>query len=166
MSMQTDHFDSDETETVIAKVLCPTSYGTSIYVRVPTIGCDRRTDGGAKDMGIGGVTFDENIESYERGDYVYLTFEPMDYSDGHRLTYVERATFTAPTNVDEPTFPNTDIPKVCPKCGREAAALVQTEYNSTTGGKVNDNADMCTIEADNRGSWFDFTSEMSYVHGI
>lgn len=165
MAMQTDSFDGDEATTVLGVVLSPTSYGKSIYVRVPAIGKDRRTDGGARDHG-GSVEFDSDIEDYERDDYVHLTFEPKRYGDGHVLTYVSKAQFTDPLGADEPKFPNTSIPTTCPKCGRDAAALVKTEYESMTGGKISDTPDVCTVYADNRGSWFDFSSEMTFVHGV
>jgi hypothetical protein len=165
MAMQTDHFDSDEKKTLLARVLCPTSYGKSIYVHVPAIGKDRRTDGGAKDMGSGSVEFEGDIHDYECDDHVYLTFEPKNYGDGHKLTHVEPATFTDPLGADEPKFPSTDIPKTCPSCGREAAAVVKTEYDSMTGGKVADTADACSVGADNRGAWFEFSGEMTFIHG-
>lgn len=165
MPMRTDHFDGEETERVLGVVLCPTSYGKSIYVRIPTLDTDRRTDGGAKDIG-GAPDYAEDIEDYDRDDYVYLTFEPSKYGDKHVLTLVEQAQFTDPLGADEPKFPNTDTPKVCPSCGREAAALVKTEYDSTTGGKVSDTADACAIDPENRGAWFGFSGEMTFVHGV
>lgn len=166
MAMQLN-LDADGETTLLGKVLSSTSYGKSIYVRVPKVGKDRRTDGGAANP-TRNVTFNEYISSYERGDYIYLTFEPIDssYNDNHILTEVSKAAFTDPINADEPKFPNTDIPVMCPKCGRKGAALIKTEYESMTGGKVNDNADMCHIDPDNRGSWFDFNGEQTYVHGI
>lgn len=163
MAMKTDRIDSDETTTLLAKVLSPTSYGKSLYVRISAIGRDRRTDGGARDHG-GTVEFVDDIHEYERGDYVHCTFEPSTYSDGHTLVRVESAVFSEPIDADEPTFPNTDIPKTCPSCGREASAIVKSKYDSMTGGKVSDTADSCTIDPDNRGSWFGFSGEMSYVH--
>jgi hypothetical protein len=167
MAMQIE-FDEDGELTVLAKVLTPKSYRKSLYVRIPKVGKDRRTDGGAKDPSLKSVEFVDDIHSFERGDYVYLTFTPIDssYNDNHRLTKVERAAFADPINAEEPKFPNTDIPKTCPKCGREGAALIKTEYDSITGGKVNDDADMCHIDPDNRGKWFGFSGEKTYVHGI
>ena len=149
--------------TVLAKVLSPTSYGKSIYVRIPSVGVDRRTDGGARDI-TQNVEFLEDIESYDRGDYVKLTFEPKNYGAKHKLTEVKDAVFTDPINADEPKFSNTDIPKVCPICGREASALIKTEYDSMTGGKINDSADACSVNPNNRGAWFDFSGEHSFVH--
>lgn len=166
MAMETDHFDSTETETALAKVASTTSYGKSLYVEIPLLGRSRRTDGGAEDMNTTSVEFEEDIFDYEYGDYVTLTFEPKTYGDNHVLTKVERATFTDPTNADEPTFPNTDIPKTCPCCGCEAAAVVKTEYDSTTGGKASDTADACVVTPENRGEWFGFSGEMSFIHGV
>lgn len=166
MAMETDHFDGEDTETLLGLVLSPTSYGKSIYVRIPAIDKDRRTDGGATDIGSGTVEFEDDIESYERGNYVTLTFVPKKYGDGHKLSKVEQSGLTAPYDVEEPKFPNTDIPKICPSCGREAAALVKTEYDSMAGGKVSDTADVCAIDPDNRGAWFGFSGEMSFVHGV
>jgi len=166
MAMQLN-LDVEGETTLLGKVLTQKSITKSIYVKIPKVGKDRRTDGGAA-YPTRKVEFDEGIESYKRGDYVYLTFEPIDssYNDKHRLTAVSKAAFTDPINADEPKFPNTDIPVTCPKCGRDGAAIVQTKYDSTTGGKVNDNADMCHIDPDNRGSWFDFNGQRTYVHGI
>ena len=165
MAMQTNHFDSDSVETVLGVVLCSTNYGKSIYVNIPTIGRDRRTDGGAKDIGGGTVEFEDDIYDYKPDDYVMLTFEPKDYVSGHTLTRVEKASFTDPLGSDEPKFPNTDIPKTCPSCGKEACAIAKTKYDSMTGGKVSDTAEKCAIDPDNRGAWFGFSSEMTFVHG-
>jgi len=166
MAMHTDHFDSNDTETLLAKVLTNSSIDSSLYVNIPVIGRDRRTDGGAEDMGGGAVKIDGDVHSYERGEYVTLTFEPNDYGSGHYLTYVKRAALTDPLSVDEPTFSNTDVPTTCPQCGRTAAALVQSEYDSTVGGKVDDDVDACVVDEDNRGKWFDLYSEHTFVHGI
>jgi len=170
MSMATDQFDGDSTETALARVLSDASgiaHGPSLYVEVPRIGKDRRTDGGATDKNLTTVEFEGDVfEDYERGDYVTLTFQPKEYGDGHVLTHVEHADFTNPLQAEEPKFPNTDVPKTCPLCGREAAALVQTRYDSTTGGKASDTADACAVDPDNRGVWFGFSGEMSFVHGV
>jgi len=167
MAMQTKRLDGSGEVTVLAKVLSPTSLGKSIYVKIPRIGRDRRTDGGAKDIGSGGVEFAGDIEDYKRGEYVHLHFRPNKYSDEkHTLDRVEKARFTYPVNADEPKFPNTDIPKTCPVCGRKAAAVVKTKYDSMTGGKVADDADSCVVDPDNRGAWLDLSSEHTFVHGV
>jgi hypothetical protein len=51
-------------------------------------------------------------------------------------------------------------------CGRETAAVVKTEYDSMTGGKVSDTADYCAVDEDNRGAWFEFNGEHAFVHGV
>lgn len=164
MAMETQHFDSSEEETALANVLTPSSREKSLYVRIPVLETDRRTDGGATDRNTVTVQFNEDVSSYERGEYVTLTFTPNKYGNGHVLTHVERADFTDPTNVDEETFPNTDIPVICPVCGERAAAVVKSQYDSMTGGKVDNNANSCTVLPENRGAWFGFNGEMSFVH--
>ncbi len=165
--MQTERLDESGDVTVLAKVLSETSYGKSIYVRVPHIDRDRRTDGGAKDVGGGKVEFAGDIGDYKRGEYVHLYFRPNKYWDEkHTLYRVEKAQFTDPVNADEPKFPNTNIPKTCPVCGRKAAAVVKTEYDSMTGGKVADGVDSCVVDPDNRGAWLDLSSEHTFVHGV
>lgn len=161
-------FDSDSTETALGVVLTTTSRTDphSLYVRVPRIGKDRRTDGGATDMNTTKAEFEGDIDNYERGDYVTLTFEPKKYGDNHVLTHVASAGLVAPSNVDEPTFGDTDIPRTCPSCGRTAAAAVKTKYDSMVGGKVSSDADACSISPDNRGAWFDFSAEVTFVHGL
>lgn len=167
MAMKTERLDESGDIEVLAKVLSPTSYGKSIYVKVPRIGLDRRTDGGARDVGGGTVEFAGDIEDYKRGEYVYLHFRPNKYSDGgHVLDRVEKAQFTDPTNADEPKFPNTDIPRTCPVCGREAVAVVKTEYDGMTGGKVATGVDSCVVDPDNRGAWLDLSGEHTFVHGV
>jgi hypothetical protein len=167
MAMQTERLDESGDVTVLAKVLSSTSYGKSIYVNVPRIGRDRRTDGGAKDMGRGRVEFAGDIEDYKRGEYVHLHFRPNKYSDEkHTLDRVEKAQFTDPVNSDEPKFHNTDIPKTCPVCSRKAAAVVKTEYDSMNGGKVADDADSCVVDPDNRGAWLDLSREHTFIHGV
>lgn len=165
MPAKTDQFDSNEAEKVLGVVKSSTTYGKSIFVHIPQLDTKRRTDGGARDFG-GAPEYKENIESYEYGDYVYLTFDPCTYNNRHELTFVEAAQFTDPINADEPKIQNTDIPKTCPSCGREAAAVVKTEYSSMTGGVVSDTADACTIDPNNRGAWLDFSTEMAFVHGV
>lgn len=167
MSMRTNHFDGESTETALARVLTSPGMTESLYVEIPTIGRSRRTDGGAEDMYSGSVEYEGGYQNYGRGDYVMLTFEPTTYGDDHVLTRVEPATFTEPPANDEPTFPNTesDIPTTCPKCGREAAAIVVSEYDTDTGGVASENADMCRIDPENRGSWFGFSRERVFVHG-
>jgi len=166
MSIRTDHFDGNDTETVLGLVEANGSFGRSLYVNIPTLGRSRRTDGGAEDPSTVSVDFEGGIDSYERGDYVNLTFEPSDYNDCHMLHTVEKATLAAPTKIEEPHFNNTNIPKICPQCGREAAAVVKTEYDTMTGGKVSQDADMCTVTPENRGSWFGLSSEFTFVHGL
>lgn len=167
MAMKLSEFDGDETEKVLGKVLTDgeTSLGESLYVSIPRFDKSRRTDGGAKDIGGGQVEFEGDIEDYDRGDYITLTFEPQRFGGKHTLSRVEPAVFTDPLNADEPKFQNTDIPKTCPKCGREAAAVVETKYNSMTGGTISDTADACVVSADNRGPWFGITTETTFVHG-
>lgn len=58
--------------------------------------------------------------------------------------------FTDPLEADEPKFLNADMPKICPQCGREAAALVKTEYDSM--GKFSGTADVCSTDLVGRGS--------------
>jgi len=167
MAMKLSTFDGENTETVLAKVLTDgsASLGENLYVAIPRFDKKRRTDGGATDHSTTTIEYEGSYTDYERGDYVMLTFEPATYGDKHVLTHVERAVFTDPLNADEPKFPNTDIPKTCPKCGREAAALVETKYDSTTGGKLSGTADACVVDADNRGPWFGITNETAFVHG-
>jgi len=171
MVLRTDRIDSDETEVLLAQVASPTSRTDpkSIYVKIPRIDRSRRTDGGAENFGGPNLSmFEEDIDSYERGDHCRLTFEPMEFNDDkHELVKVEKAHVVKPQDSNEPTFPHTDIPKTCPQCGREAAAIVKTEYDTTTtGGKVSDTADMCTVHEENRGSWFGLLGEWSFVHGV
>lgn len=165
MAICTDHFDSEETETLLGKVLNPATPtdSSSLYVKIPAIGKDRRTDGGARDYTSNSVTFEGGIESYDRGDYVTLTFESSKYSDTHYLSSVSHSAFTEPTDSPVEKFPNTDIPRVCPMCGRKASAIVKTEYNSMTGGKVADDADACTITEDRR-TWYGLSGEHTFIH--
>lgn len=166
MSMKLSTFDGDGTETVLAKVLTNggLSLGHSLYVGIPRFDKQRRTDGGATDHSTSTVEFEGEVKDYSRGDYVKLTFEPTTYGDKHVLKRVERATFTDPLNAPEPKFPNTDVPKTCPCCGREAAALVETEWSSTTGGKVSDTADACIV-GQTRGAWLGVDEGAAFVHG-
>jgi len=170
MVLRTDHIDSDETEVLLGQVASPTSQTDpkSIYVKIPRIGRSRRTDGGAKNFGGPNLSiFEEDIDSYERGDHCRLTFEPTKRGNKHELVNVEKVQVVKPQDSNEPTFPNTEIPKTCPKCGREAAAIVKTEYDTTTtGGKASDNTDMCAVYEHNRGSWFGLIGEWSFVHGV
>lgn len=167
MAMATDVFGDDEKHTVLGKVLSAASRTdpNSLYVRVFKIGKDRRTDGGAKDYNTMSVDFVGGIEQHERNDYVKLTFMPLKYSDSHALTSVKSASFSEPPSEGETAFPNTDIPVTCPQCGREAVAIVKTEYDSTTGGKVAADGDMCAVDPDNRGKWFGLSGEHTWVHG-
>lgn len=164
--MVIEQFDSEETETILGVVRSEASYGKSLYVELPRFDKSRRTDGGAADRNTTSVEFAEDIYSYTYGEYVMLTFEPRERFDDHVLTHVERADLQNPVHVEEETFPNTDIPVTCPICGREASALVKTEYNSMTGGKLSDNADACTVHEKNRGSWFGLSGEHTFVHGV
>lgn len=167
MALKTNEFDESGRVSVLAVVKSDSS-GTgkdSLYVSIPVLDVKRRTDGGARDLGGGPVEYVGGIEQYDRNEYVTLTFRESKYSENHVLDRVERAEFSDPTNICEDTFPNTDISKVCPICGEEAAAIVKTEYDSRTGGKVSDTANACTVDPENRGSWFGLTSETTFVHG-
>ena len=155
------------TEKILGKVLTDPPYRGSIYVRIFKIDRDRRTDGGAADPNTG-IEYNTDCinDTYSRGDYVYLTFEPQKYNeDAHILTEVERATVQAPTQINEPTFDGSNIPIKCPKCGKIGVAIVKTRYNGTTGGQVNkESAEYCTLDPENRGAWFDLSSEWSIIH--
>jgi hypothetical protein len=168
MTMRLENTDMDETETVLGVVKVPaTPTDRDLYINVPKFDVTRRSDGGAKDPG-GQPPMEGDIDSYKEDEYVKLTFEQNKFYDHiHKLTYIEsHGQLTNPENIDQPTFQNTDIPKTCPICGREAAALVKTEYNSKTGGKISESTDACAVDPNNRGSWFGLSSEWSFVHGM
>lgn len=165
MAMEVSCYDDERTHTSLGRVLTEATLEPSLYVKVFDAETDRRTDGGARDMNTTTVEFVDGVDTYKRDDYVRLTFEPSAYGGGHVLTRVEQATFSTPLQTDEPTFGESDIPTTCPVCGREAAALVKTEYSSMTGGEVNTDADYCSVDPDGRGAWYGFNGEQSFVHG-
>ena len=153
MAMETDVFNTKNTERCLAVVKSTyTGMGRpSLYVEIPRVGETRRTDGGARDTNSTTVEFESDARTYKRKEYV--------------LTRVEDASFESPPTTSEKCFKGTDIPVICPQCGRVAAAAVKSEYDSMTGGICDSSADVCVVQPDNRGEWYEFRNEMTFVHG-
>lgn len=160
MAHTTDRLPEDEAYSVLAVVETNgnTGFSDDLFVTSPDL-TENTHSFHTNPVNTSSVPdYHKEVDEYCRGEHVTLVYEPS-YGNKHVLTRVESASVTEPEEYE--TVGKSEYPRVCPKCGRNAVAVLNED--DKYGRAFSYDADHCIVGED-RLSWFGCSREKAFIH--